>query len=317
MSALVRRILLAPLPRLIWTGLMAAGLLWLVHWSMPSVSRLPSFTVGGAIRNALLTLGVFVLSLLLERKLPRDAGLGLTRAVPDTVRGFALGAGLFTAIIGLLALVGSYRIVGWAPLPEGTTRAWVLGEAALWLFFAAVYEEVLMRGIVLRLLEQSVGTWLAIALSALFFGLGHRNNPGATWVSTLSIAIEAGGLLGAAYVATRSLWLVIGLHWAWNLFEGPVWGSRVSGLDTRALADAKFHGSTLLTGGAFGPEAGLVALLLGAALGVVFLVLAERRGQAYTPPWMHRLAWRLRGRPGPAPGAPVLESTEAAPPTTV
>jgi hypothetical protein len=134
----------------------------------------------------------------------------------------------------------------------------------------------------------------------LFFGFGHRSNPGATWVSSVAIAIEAGGLLAAAYVATRSLWLPIGLHWAWNLFEGPVWGSPVSGIGLPVLANARFPGPRMLTGGDFGPEAGLPAMVLGAALGLWFLVNAVRHEQIVTPAWMRWIAGRLRRqRPEP------------------
>lgn len=170
-----------------------------------------------------------------------------------------------------------------------------------------MYEELAVRGIIFRQLEQAIGTWMAVVASALFFGLGHRGNPGATWVSSLAIALEAGALLAASYVATRSLWMPIGLHWAWNLFEGPVWGSPVSGFALPVLANARFPGPPLLTGGAFGPEAGLPAMVLGAALGAWFLVLAVRREQIVTPAWMWWIAARVRPQrletvaPEPAP----------------
>ncbi|HSP17907.1 MAG TPA: CPBP family intramembrane glutamic endopeptidase, partial [Myxococcaceae bacterium] len=243
MPALLRRILLAPLPRLIWTGILARILFELLRRVSPSTARLPNVTLGGSLRNALLTLLVFVLSLwLLERKRPREAGLGLVRAVPDTLRGFVLGAALLSAVVGLLALVGSYRIVGWAPLPEGATRALLFGRLTLTLLCVGVFEELASRGILFRLVEQGLGTWLAVIISGALFGFGHLNNPGATWVSSLAIAVGAGALLAGAYVGTRSLWIPIGLHWAWNLFEGPVWGTPVSGMATPVLAAARLPG---------------------------------------------------------------------------
>ncbi|HZW87548.1 MAG TPA: type II CAAX endopeptidase family protein [Myxococcaceae bacterium] len=312
MPALLRRILLAPIPRLLWTGILALLLGRLVFWISPALMRAPNVTLTGASRNAALTVLVFAAGLwLFERKRPRDAGLGLSGSVSQTSRGFLVGALLLTAVTGVLALTGSYRILGWAPVPDGTTRAALLGRAVLIFLAVGVFEEVASRGIVFRQLEQAIGTWLAIIVSALFFGFGHRNNPGATWVSSVAIAIEAGALLAAAYVATRSLWLPIGLHWAWNLFEGPVWGSPVSGIGLPVIANARFPGPRLLTGGDFGPEAGLPAMVLGAALGVWFLVLAIRRDQIVTPAWMRWLAGRLRRRPellepasAPAPVTP-------------
>jgi hypothetical protein len=313
MPALLRRILLAPLPRLLWTAALAFIAGRLLRWIAPAVARASNLTLTGAIRNAVMTVLVFALALwLFERKRPRDAGLGASGALTDTGRGFLIGAALLTAITSVLALTGSYELVGWAPLPEGTTRGALLARMVLLFLAVGIFEEVAVRGILFRQLEQAIGTWLAIVVSALFFGFVHRGNPNATWVSSVAIAIEAGALLAAVYVATRSLWLAIGLHWAWNLFEGPVWGSRVSGNDIAVLADARFPGPSLLTGGGFGPEAGLPAMVLGTALGAWFLVLAVRRGQIVTPAWMHWVAGRFRHRrpdllepvPAPEPVAP-------------
>ena len=315
MPALLRRILFAPISRLVLT----LGIAWvlgrLLRWIAPSIAALPNVVFAGSVRNAVVALVVFTLGLLLfERKRPSQAGLAPARAVPDTARGFLIGAALLTAVTGLLALAGGYRLLGWAPLPDGTSRALLFGKMTLMFLAVGIFEELVARGIVFRQLEQAIGTWLAMAVSALLFGLGHRGNPGATWVSSVAIAIEAGALLAASYVATRSLWLPIGIHWAWNLFEGPVWGSPVSGNELGVLAHASFPGPAWLTGGSFGPEAGLPAIVLGTALGIAFIVVAIRREQVVTPAWMQWISSRLRGR-GPDPIAP--ESNPAVPPPTV
>jgi membrane protease YdiL (CAAX protease family) len=316
MSALLRRFLFAPIPRLLWTLLMLLAAARLLRWLFPAFLRGSGVTLTGAIRNAILTTLIFAAALwLFERKRPRDAGLGLTGAFSGTSRGFLLGALLMTAVTGVIALGGGYQLLGWATIPEDTTRAALLARAVLIFLAVGIFEEVLFRGVVFRQLEQAIGTWLAITASALFFGFGHRGNPGVTWVSILAIAIEAGALLGAAYVATRSLWMPIGLHWAWNLFEGPVWGSPVSGLPLAVLADARFPGPRLLTGGAFGPEASLPGMLLGGALGAWFLVMAVRRGQIVTPAWMWWIAARVR-RPRLQPAGPAPAAERVAPRST-
>ena len=315
MPALLRRILLSPLLRLVWTALLAMGLGKLLLLLAPSVARAPNITLTGAARNALMALTVFTLGLwLFERKRPRNAGLGASRAVPDTARGFLLGAALLTAVVGVLAVLGSYRLLGWGAIPEGSSRAALLGRMTLLFLCVAIFEEVAMRGILFRLLEQGVGTWVAILVSALFFGFGHRANPGASWVSSVAIAVEAGFLFGALYAATRSLWLPIGLHWSWNLFEGPVWGSLVSGNDVPVLAHATFPGPRLLTGGAFGPEAGLPAIVLGTALALACLGIAIRRHQIVTPGWMRWIASRLQGSPAPTQVERSPAPATAAPP---
>jgi hypothetical protein len=86
-------------------------------------------------------------------------------------------------------------------------------------------------------------------------------NSGATTVSTVAIALEAGVLLGAAYAACGSLWLPIGLHFGWNFTEGGVFGVAVSGRKAGAgIVNMPLSGSALWTGGQFGPEASLVAV---------------------------------------------------------
>lgn len=299
----VLRVLHSPLLRLVWTLVLLGLLLGGLYLVAPSVLRVNSVSFAGALRNALLVSLVLFASLaLFEGKTPAQAvGLSLRSAPGGLARGFLVGAALLAAVTGTLFLCGAYRVVG---LGAGAS-ARALGHAALVFFFVAVFEEVLFRGIFFRLLEQGLGTWVALVLSALFFGFIHFFNPGATTRSAVAIALEGGGLLAAAYVATRSLWLPIGLHTAWNLFEGPVYGAHVSGLSLPSLLDAQFPGPAWLTGGAFGPEAGLPAVLLGSAFGLAFLLLAVRRGHIFTPRWMLRLLRPTPAVPPPHPAQPL------------
>ncbi len=292
------RVLLSPPLRLVWTLLLFSLATWVLARFAPSLGRLPNTALGGTLRNALLATLVLWASLrLLEGKGLEAAGLGLPGAPLRFAQGYLVGAGLLTSVVATLWAAGSYQVLGFGA--GATPRA--LGHAALVFFFVGVYEEVVSRGILFRLFEQTFGSAAALAVSALLFGLGHMSNPNATWLSSTAIALEAGLCLGAAYLATRSLWLVIGLHTAWNFFEGPLYGATVSGIKLPALLDARFPGPSWLTGGAFGPEAGLPAVVLGTGLGVAFLVLARRRHQFTTPPWVRRL---LRmDRPPPLPGA--------------
>jgi membrane protease YdiL (CAAX protease family) len=316
MLATLRTVLLLPLFRLVWTLLLALGLFQLLAWLAPNLARLSNLDLAGSARNALLTTVVLALSVsLFERRSLRDIGLSPARAIPQISGGFLFGAALLTTVVAFLALMGSYTLLGWAPLPAGTSRGQSLLRFVLLFFCAGVFEELAFRGILFRLVEQGLGTWLALGISAVLFGFGHRHNPGATVLSSVAIAIEAGALFAAIYVATRSLWLPIGLHWAWNLFEGPVWGSSVSGIGTPVLADARFLGPALLTGGPFGPEAGLPTIVLGGALAIAFLAVAIRRGQIVTPRWIWWLLERVRPLRLPAPvSIPASAPTPAVPP---
>jgi uncharacterized protein len=95
----------------------------------------------------------------------------------------------------------------------------------------------------------------ALVISGLVFGLLHVANPNATLLAGLAIAIEAGILLGGVYMLTRRLWLAMGLHLAWNLTQGGVYGVAVSGHAMDGLLESALSGPAWLSGGAFGAEA--------------------------------------------------------------
>jgi len=270
-----------------------------VRWLRPPLVRLPVMLVlfgvvfvavdaiGLAVRDTgLVCLVVGVLAgaaavaayVLLVRWLERRPVVELARgtALPGLGRGGLIGLALFAVTIGLIALFGGYRVAGWGS---------VIGALAILgtMVATAAVEELLFRGIVFRLVEELVGTWGALAVSGLLFGGLHLVNPGATVWGALAIAVEAGLMLGAAYVATRSLWLVIGLHFGWNFAEAGIFGATVSGADhgPAGLLTATLPGPAALTGGSFGPEASLFAILVCAVPTVLFLRAAGRRGLVY------------------------------------
>jgi uncharacterized protein len=197
--------------------------------------------------------------------------LSKPRAVRELGAGMLLGALLLTLTIGVLAVLGVYQVTGsngWGPV-IATVPAFIL---------AAVLEEVVMRGIVFRILEQWLGSWIALACSAALFGLLHLLNPGATLLNAGAIMLEAGVMLAAAYMLTRRLWLCIGIHFAWNFTQGGIFSAAVSGGVTTGLLQARFVGPQWLTGGAFGAEASVVAVVVCGAAGVLLLIAAIRRG---------------------------------------
>jgi hypothetical protein len=205
--------------------------------------------------------------------------LGRAGAVAEAARGFVVGAALFCTTIAILAALHVAHLTrgdGW--------RALVVGLGAS--LGAAIIEETMMRAIFFRIVEESLGTWIALALSAALFGLLHAFNPGATAVSTIAIALEAGVLLAAAYVFTRRLWMAIGLHAAWNFSEGGIFGASVSGGKPYGLLRSSFDGAPLWSGGAFGPEASLVAVVVCLSAGIALTVAAHRRGRFVQPFWL-------------------------------
>lgn len=195
--------------------------------------------------------------------------LPLWKAVGDTGLGLGIGLGYFCVVTGVMALLGAYSVTGY-----GAAAMEILCSFC---FFSlvAVGEELMFRGVLFRWIDEKWGFAAALAVSSLFFGLVHISQPGATLWSSIAIAIEAGLLLGAAYKYAGSLWLPIGIHWAWNFTEGNIFGFSVSGGDGGAsLITPVLSGSDLLTGGIFGAEASLIAPILGVMLSVWFIILS-------------------------------------------
>jgi len=197
--------------------------------------------------------------------------------------GMLLGASLFCLTVGVLAALGVYQVTG--------KNGWLAMLATVPGFIlSGVLEEVVMRGIVFRILEQSLGSWVALAISAAIFGLLHLHNPGATVPNAVAVMVEAGVLLAAAYMLTRRLWFCIGIHIAWNFTEGGIFSAAVSGGHTKGLLQAKLSGPDWLTGGAFGAEGSVVAVAICAAAGIALVAKAVMKGNVIQPFWSAKSA---------------------------
>ena len=145
-----------------------------------------------------------------------------------------------------------------------------------------------MCGVLFRILEQGLGSWIALGLSAVVFGLMHAANPGATATSVFAIALEAGVLLAAAFMFSRRLWFVYGLHAAWNFCQGTLYGIPVSGTTADGWLVSTRTGPDWLSGGVFGAEASVVAIALCSACTLVLLRMALRNGTIVPPAWIRR-----------------------------
>ncbi|WP_077797856.1 CPBP family intramembrane glutamic endopeptidase [Streptomyces sp. JHA26] len=193
-------------------------------------------------------------------------------AVSKTAWGVLIGVGMFSAVITNLLSSGYTEVEGLGSVTGALGLAGFMAGAA-------VAEEVVYRGVLFRIIEEHIGTYLALGLTGLVFGLSHLLNEHATLWGALAIAVEAGFMLAAAYAATRSLWLTIGVHFGWNFALAGIFSSEVSGNGTNhGLLDTTTSGPKLLTGGEFGPEGSVYAVAFGALLTLVFLWLAHRRG---------------------------------------
>lgn len=212
---------------------------------------------------------------------PRD-DLPAKGALKGLGLGLAMGLVLFSIIVGIAALLDVYNIVG-----EGSLRSLLVTAIAIGILPAFV-EELLFRGILFRFLEDFGGSWFALAITSALFGLAHIFNPNASALSSLAIAVEAGILLGGIYMLTRNLWAAMGLHASWNFTQGYIYDVPVSGIDQEGIVQAQLSGNALLSGGAFGLEASLIAMVVATAAGVWLVLRAVNDGQLIHPWWVRR-----------------------------
>ncbi len=232
----------------------------------------PSLVVLQTISALATLLSMVVAARVLDRRPFADFGFHLGPLWwRDVVAGVFLGALLMTGIFLFEWGVGWISVEEMFVAPPGHSFVLALLLSA-WLFVTvAVNEEGISRGYLLLNLAEGLrlpilgprgSVYLAWLLSSLFFGLMHVFNPHMTFLSLVNLCV-AGLFLGLAYIRTGELGLPMGLHFSWNFFQGNVYGFPVSGLDT--VRESTFilvrdRGPALWTGGAFGPEGGLVGL---------------------------------------------------------
>lgn len=195
----------------------------------------------------------------------------------EALLGASIGLGFMLVSVLSIAGLGAYSF-SWAHQNAASVVASAVATAA----GAAVTEELMFRGAALQGLEQRWGSRVALAITAVFFGAAHLTVAGASVWSGAAIALEAGGLLGAAFLWRRNIWFVAGLHFAWNAVE-QLLGVPVSGhAGGPSLLTVKTSGSHLLTGGVVGLEASVVPVTISVLIAVPMLVAASRRGTLRT-----------------------------------
>ena len=240
------------------------------------------------IANAVIELFAFALSVYIARRFLDKrsfSSLGFKidrKVIPDLLVGILITFIMMGLIYLVMRWLGWIQFNGFAwrtdPLPV------VLGNLLVFFMVFVVVgwqEELLSRGYHLQTLASGMTLFWGVVLSSIIFGLLHLSNPNATWVSALGIFF-AGLFLAAGYLCTGQLWLSIGLHIGWNFFEGVVFGFPVSGIVAYPLLQINVTGPESWTGGAFGPEAGLI-VLPALALGAILVYLYGRLRRTIPP----------------------------------
>ena len=207
----------------------------------------------------------------------------------DFAAGLFLGMVLMGLIFGCEYLLGWVSVRGvfendqpqlpfWQLLIDGLIYFVLVGLREEW-FFRGFQIKNLAEGLHFPRISSKASVLISYFLVSIIFGFLHAANPNATLVSSLNI-ILIGLFLGLSFILTGELALPIGLHIAWNFAQGYVFGFPVSGNATHiSLLATQQTGPVLWTGGAFGPEGGLISVV--AALLGILLVYGWVR-------WTHR-----------------------------
>ena len=220
---------------------------------------------------AAIILGLYALFVRwMERHWPADLPLG--KLVPHTLLGILVGFIIMVLVVSTIVAIGDATVTWKGFSVEKQFNVFMMFLAV------AVGEEMIFRGVIFRWIDERWNTWVALLISAILFGWMHISNDNATWWSSLAIAVEAGLLLGAAYKWSGSLWVPIGIHWAWNYTQGNIFGLAVSGSNAgETILTTIVNGPDIITGGAFGPEASIISVILGTFFTIVFLANCYRR----------------------------------------
>jgi uncharacterized protein len=251
---------------------MASGEVFTSRASAPPAARLLAVIVGSI---GMLGTYAFAVSLVERRKVPE---LGLRSLLPDLAIGLAFGSLLIGLIIGLMWAAGWVTIVA-TPVTQ-------IAESLKMSVQSGVTEEVLMRIIIFRLLWRATGALPALIMTALLFGGLHLSNPDSTVFAAL--CLFAFGAIGAGlYMLTGRVWMAIGMHAGWNFTQGWLFGSAVSGFDVFVggpLQTSPVEGvAPTFSGGGFGPEASLAAIIISLLVSVILLGIAWKKGRFVTP----------------------------------
>ena len=224
---------------------------------------------------------IFLFKFYEKRKITEFSKNGI---VKNLTVGIILGVILQSLTVSVIYLKGGYSVVSINPV------LFVVPPLTM-AFTSAVFEETIVRGIIFRITEEKLGSYLALIISALLFGALHLANPNSSIIAAIGLAVQAGLLLGAAYIYSRNLWFPIAIHFAWNFTQSAIFGANVSGNTiSKTLITSQIQGAEWVTGGQFGPEGSVQATLFCSVATIILLVLSYKKGKIIKPYWQKERA---------------------------
>lgn len=227
---------------------------------------------------AFISLLVFFRVKVIEKRSFSSIGFNKNNWLKKYSLGFLIGLAMMSIIVLILFPFG-YITVEKNPIqPVGISAiASVLVILLGWIIQGAT-EEIVTRGWLLNVLSTKYNIGVGLLISSTLFGLMHLTNPNVNYIAVINI-ILVGLFYGLYVIKTNDLWAVCGMHSAWNFAQGNIFGFKVSGLDVSvgSLIDLNLVGSDFVTGGIFGPEAGITAtFILLASIGILLFIDKKR-----------------------------------------
>ena len=255
---------------MITVGSLAAVLYPFVRLRLPARVQAPLIYI-------ILFSGVLLCSFLMARYFDhRPLGTIGYRFYRQWWRDYLLGVGIGWALVSLIfaaeLLLGylEVQLIAFSP----SLMAEVFGFSLLYFIIQSAFEEVFFRGYLFQTLIEGTNALVAVVIFSAIFGLLHMLNPNALWLGGVNTII-AGIMFSLGYLRTRGLWLCSGLHFGWNYFLGSIYGLPVSGNIPSSLLSVKVQGPLLITGGEYGPEGGLLGLMM-FLMGTLFIAFSRR-----------------------------------------
>lgn len=237
--------------------------------------------VFGIIQAIAFILATIAVYLLFERRKGWRMGWQSLSRFAETAKGMLIGIVLISLAFASIWMAGGLRVTDFQ-WNDAVFRSTVL--FTLLFAFVAVSEEFFARGYVQGLIKYHFGTWPALAVTSLLFAALHTLNPGA-FAGPLPILnlFLAGLLLGVSKEVSGSLWMPIGFHFTWNLFQGSVFGFPVSGMQVASVVVLETAGSDLVSGGGFGAEGSVLTTVILLAGTILLYRLYPRRPREMSP----------------------------------
>lgn len=199
-----------------------------------------------------------------------------------------LGAGALVAF----SAISVYLLINWALGYYKIAEFNSFGNV-VFMFFdqlkVGFIEELLFRLIIFKLTEELFGSWTALVIQGVIFGLAHAGNPNATIFTTLALIGAFTFFFGAGYMITRRIWFIFGFHWSWNFFQSGIWGMHNSGKTQPSLITPHIDGPVWITGGEWGAELSLISILILFIVGLYFVKLALEKNQFINPLWRRKI----------------------------